>query len=405
MSKFIYKVRDKFGKLHSGTLALEKGTKDDAARRLREMGYVPVSISEGQEAVRIKGMERFKRVTLQELNNFTRQLYSLQKAGVPLLASLESIAKQTKNTYFRTTIEEVALDIKKGTFFGEAVARQAKVFGDFYISMVKAAETGGALQEILERLCSIIEQEIDAQQRIKAATRYPIIAFFALCIAFTIVITFVIPRFAALYRQFDAPLPLPTQILIGLSLGMRRYWYLILLLLGGAVFAFKYFIKTKSGRQLWDKLKLRIPIFGQLISMFIMSRFARVTAILMKSGVPILEVLGLVSRTSGNSIVSKAILDIRESVNQGKGMVEPMKVTELFTPVVIQMVAIGEETGRVDELLLSVADYYDRELDYTVKNLTTYIEPILIFILSSMVLVMALGIFMPMWNLIRVFQY
>jgi MSHA biogenesis protein MshG len=225
-----------------------------------------------------------------------------------------------------------------------------------------------------------------------------------LCLAFLILVAFVIPRFAGVYGAFNAALPLPTRMLIGLNLAIRKFWYLFIIFIVAAAIIFKRFIRSSFGRPAWDNFKLKMPVFGPLVTMITMSRFARVTAVLMKSGVPILEILGLVSDTTPNIIIKRAIQNIKESVNQGKGISEPMKASSLFPPVVVQMVATGEQTGKVDELLLSVADYYDRESGYMIKNLTTYIEPILIFVLAVMVLIMALGIFMPMWNLIKVFK-
>jgi len=402
MGNYKYKARDKFAKLITGTLLAKDA--DAAGKKLKEMGYIPVSISEAKEIRTEEILKKFKGVKREELNSFTRQLYSLQKAGVPLLSSLQTIAAQTKNQYFKVVIDEITGDVKAGLSFSDALKKHPQAFDEIYTSMLTAAEKGGALIEILERLTELIEQEIDTRQRIKSATRYPMIAFCVLCVGFLIVVTFVIPRFAAIYSQFDAALPLPTRILIALNVAVRRFWYLFILGAGGVIFAFIRFINSKVGRPLWDNLKLNIPVFGPLISMFIMARFARITAILMKSGISILEVLELVDKTSGNIIISRAVANIRESVKEGKGISEPMKVSNLFPPVVVQMVSIGEQTGKVDELLLSVADYYDRETGYIIKNLTTYIEPILIFVLGVMVLIMALGIFMPMWNLIRVFR-
>ena len=402
MANFKYKARDKFAKLVSGVIASETG--DQAAKKLQEMGYTPISIQEARGVRPEEILKKFKRVKLEEVNTFTRQLYSLQKAGLALLDSLEVISQQTKNVYFSLIIQQVARDVRGGANLSESLGRHPRVFDDIYVNMIKSAETGGAMVEILGRLTELIEQEIDTRQRISAATRYPMIAFFTLVLGFLIVVTFVIPRFASLYSQFNAALPLPTRILIGLNLVIRRFWYLFILGVGGAVFGFVSFIRSEKGKAIWDSFKLKIPVFGQLLYMLVMSRFARVTSILMKSGVPILDVLGLVRNISDNVIIGRAIENIRKSVNQGKGMSEPMKVSGLFPPIVVQMVAVGERTGRMDELLLSVAEYYDRESGYMIKNLTTYIEPILIFILGVMVLVMALGIFMPMWNLINVFK-
>lgn len=402
MANFKYKARDKFAKLVTGATLAENQA--EAVKKLQEMGYVVLDISEVSEFSAENILRKFRRVRLEDLNTFTRQLYSLQKAGLPLLSGLEAIALQTENRYFKTVIEEISRDIRGGLSFSAALKKHSQVFDQVYINMIKAAESSGLMVDILGRLTLLIEQEIDTRSRIKASTRYPMLAFFVLCLGFLIVITFVVPRFANLYVQFNAALPLPTRIMIAVNVAVRKFWYLFILGIGGATFAFIRFINSKTGRPIWDNFKLKVPVFGPLVSMLTMSRFARVTAVLMKSGVPILEILDLVANTSGNIIIKRAIMNIKESVNQGKGISEPMKITNLFPPIVIQMVAIGEQTGRVDELLLEVADYYDRESGYMIKNLTTYIEPILIFVLAGMVLIMALGIFMPMWNLIRVFR-
>ncbi|MFH1442232.1 MAG: type II secretion system F family protein [Candidatus Omnitrophota bacterium] len=402
MPNFKYKARDKFSRAVSGIIVADN--KDSAAAKLHDMGYVPISIDEVRDLSAEQILKRFKRVSLEELGSFSRQLYSLIKAGLPLLSSLTAISEQAKSKYFKTIIQEVTNDIRGGLSFSDALKKHSRVFGDMYVSMIKAAETGGSMTEILSRLTSLLEQESDTRSRIKAATRYPILAFFVLCVAFIIVVTFVIPRFAVIYSQMHAALPLPTRILIGLNVLITKKWYLFLLMIAGAVFSFFKFINSKKGRVIWDSLKLKVPVLGPLVTMLTMARFSRITALLMKSGVPILEVLDLSAKTSGNIIISRAIESIKASVNQGKGISEPMRLSGLFPVIVIQMVAIGEETGKVDELLLSVADYYDLESGYMIKNLTTYIEPIMIFILAVMVLVMALAIFLPMWNLIKVFK-
>ena len=402
MPTFKYKARDKFSTLVSGTTVAEN--KEDAARKLKEIGYTPVSITELAGSSSSGVLNSFKRVGPEELAVFTRQLYSLQKSGIPLLPSLEAIAFQTKSQYFKTIIEKLSLDIKGGASFSEALKKHSRIFDEVYCSMIKSAEASGRLVEILERLSGLIEQDIDTRARIKSATRYPIIAFVSLCLGFLIVVTFVVPRFASIYGQFNAVLPLPTRILIAINLVIQKFWFLSVVIVAIAVFLFLRFINSKQGRPAWDSFKLKVYIIGPLLEMLIMSRFARIMAILLKSGVPILEILDLTKSTAGNAIISRAIENIRESVKQGKGLSEPMKVSGLFPPIVVQMVAIGEQTGKVDELLLNVADYYDRESGYMIKNLTTYIEPLLIFVLAIMVLVMALAIFMPMWNLIRVFR-
>lgn len=402
ITHFKYRARDKFAKLINGSILADN--QQEAVKKLQEMGYVVLDITQGSEFASENIFNKFRGVSLEELSVFTRQLYSLQKAGLPLLLGLEAIHQQAENRYFKKIIGEIIRDIKGGLSLSASLKEHKRVFDDIYVNMIKAAEAGGLMEGILERLCNLLEQEIDTRSRIRASTRYPAIAFFALCLAFLILVTFVIPRFASLYGQFNAALPLPTRILIALNLAIRKFWYLFILGLGASVFGFLRFINSRCGRPVWDNFRLKVPVFGRLVTMLTMSRFARVTAVLMKSGVPILEILDLVSNTTGNIIVKRAILGIKESVNRGNGISEPMKLTNLFPPVVVQMVAVGEQTGRVDELLLEVADYYDRESGYMIKNLTTYIEPILIFFLGATVLIMALGIFMPMWDLIKIFR-
>lgn len=402
MPNFKYKARDKFAKLVTGTT--DAISKEEAVKKLQEMNYVIIGINEIREFAAKDLLTKFKRVRLEELNTFTRQLYSLQKAGLPLLSGLESIGEQIQNRYFKVVIDEIARDIRGGLSFSAAIKKHPGVFDDIYVNMIKAAESGGLLVDILGRLTELIEQEIDNRSRIVAATRYPLLAFLVLCIGFLIIVTFVIPRFAIIYSQFNTALPLPTRILITISITLRKFWFFALFVVVGVIFAFIRFIHSEIGRPIWDNFKLKLPVFGPLVTMLVMSRFARVTAVLMKSGVPILEILDLVANTCGNIIIRRAIENIKVSVNQGKGMSEPMKVCGLFPPIVVNMVATGEQTGKIDELLLSVADYYDRETGYMIKNLTTYIEPILIFVLAVMVMIMALAIFLPMWNLIKLFR-
>ncbi len=404
MPNFRYKARDKFGKLSSGVI----GGSDKAAvaSHLAAMGYVPVSIEEaGEFALGMpKIFDAFNKITLVDINVFTRQLLTLQKAGIPLLSSLDIIEKQTKNKRLKDMTREIIAEVEHGSSLSAALAKYPKDFNELYVNMIKAGEVSGQLDEVLGRLVEFGEKEVDTRSRIKAAIRYPLITLGALVVAFLIVTTFVIPRFASIFAQFKTALPLPTRILLGLSFVMKHYWYIIVIIFATSVFFFLKYINTKSGRLRWDTFKLRLPVFGSLVSMFAMSHFTRATAILMKSGFPILQVLDMSSRTSGNAVIARAVDNIATSVREGKGISEPMKLSGVFPPIVVNMVSIGEDTGKVDELLMSVSEYYDQQSDYLVKNLTTMLEPIFVLLLGIMVLTMALAIFLPMWNLITVFR-
>jgi len=403
VGEFEYKVRDKFGKLVTGVV--EADSDKIAGSKLKQMGYTPISVkSKRGESEISRVFAGFQKIKFSDLNMFTRQLVSLQKAGLPLLTSLSSIRDQTHGGVLNPTLSMVIKDIEGGAHFSEALAKHPRVFDELYVNMVKAGEAGGMLDEVLERLAVLGEHEERTKTKIKTATRYPIIVICALAIGFLILTTFVIPRFANLFDQFNTTLPLPTRVLIWINYVITNFWWLILILAAGIAFSFNRFIKTEAGRFWWDGFKLKVPIFGPLFTKITMSRFARITGTLTKSGVPILHILDLTSRGVGNVVIARAIDNISASVNEGKGMSEPMKLSGMFPPAVVQMVSAGEATGKVDELLLHVSDYYDSQADYTISNLTASIEPILIFILGCGVLFIALAIFLPMWNLMSLFK-
>jgi type II secretory pathway component PulF len=399
MATFRYRVRDKFGKAVSGVM--NGDTKESVAKSLESMGYTPISIEELRQ---IKALNVFKKVSLDELNLFTTQLLTLQRAGLPILLSLSAVNKQTRNEYFNSVIQQVITDIEGGGGLSSALANHPDVFNDLYVNMIKAGESSGALDDMLQRLAQLGEDELLMRSRVKSAVRYPMIVVATIFIALFVVLGFVIPKFATLFSSFKVQLPLPTRILLGLSGFITKFWFLVLIMIAGAVFGFIKFINGKQGRPIWDRFKLKLYVFGQLNLMIIMARFCRVASILLKSGLPILQILELVKKTVGNVIVERSIDNIKDSVAEGKGISEPMKVSALYPPIVVQMVAIGEETGKVDELLMRVAEYYDSQIDYMLKNLTTLIEPILIFFLGGIVLVMSLAIFLPMWDMAQLFR-
>lgn len=381
--------------------------KSSVAKHLSAMGYIPISIEESKELgfglPKLFGI--FNKVAIDDLNLFTRQLTTLQKAGIPLLSSLNILEKQAKNKYFKDVIKEISGLVESGSSLSDAMARYPKIFSELYVNMVKAGEASGLLDEILTRLSEFGEKEADTRSKVQVATRYPMMTLFALFVAFMIIVTFVIPKFSAVFAQFKTALPLPTRMLLGLSVFLKNYWYLAILGITGCAYLFIRYINTKDGRLRWDTVKLKAPVFGQLFSMFAMARFSRTMSILIKSGLPILQVLDLSSRTVANTLISRSIDNVAMSVKEGKGISEPMRISGLFPPIVVSMVGIGEDTGKIDELLMRVSEYYDQQSDYMIKNLTTMIEPILIVFLGAMILVMALAIFLPMWNLISLFNH
>jgi len=401
---YTYKVRTQSGDVISGVI--DAPTPDAVAEQLFSKGYIPIKIESGEKAKSTiaAGWQLFGNIKAEDLIVFSRQLATLVTAGISFLRSLDTLAEQTKNKKLRKTIEDIRADIEKGSSFSDALARFPKIFSPLYVSMIKVGEEGGVLDDILERLASLLEHEAATKARIKAATRYPLIVIVSITIAFFVLTTFVVPKFAAIYQSAKVILPLPTRILIFINKAIRTYWPLLIAAAAGIVFMIRGYIRTPSGRWNWDKMKLRIPIIGDVVEKSVMSRFARIFSTLYRSGIPMLHSLDIVAGTLGNVIISRAVEVIKESVREGKGLAQPMAGTLVFPPMVTQMVAVGEETGALDDMLTKVSNYYDLEVEYAIKNLATTLEPVLLFLLAGVILFLALGIFLPIWDMMSVLK-
>ncbi len=403
MPNYQYKARDKFSKPLSGVMSADD--ENAVAIRLNQLGYTPISITEAKQASQVtKFLGSAVKVKFTDLNMFTRQMATLQKAGLPILLALSALHEQSPNKILKEVIAQISRDIESGLSLSGALEKYPLIFDPLYINMVASGEVSGKLDQVLERLATLREHDETIRIRIKSATRYPMIVVIAMVVGFIVLTTLVVPRYAKIYAQYTTALPLPTQVLLGINYAVTKLWWLLIMVGSSAYFLFKRYINTKPGRIVWDNLKLKVPIFGGLLLKLSISRFTRITGTLMRSGIPILKILDISSGSTGNVVVSKAIQNIKDNVAEGKGMSEPMKISGLFPPIVTQMVAVGEETGKLDELLIHVSNYYDEQVDYTVSNLTSLIEPILIFVLGLGVLFMALGIFLPMWNLMSIFK-
>ena len=397
-----FKACDKFGKITTGVVKAE----DEAAvaAKLREEGRTPLSVELVEKKPVTDFFSRFRRLKASEINAFTREFYTLTKAGLTVLASLEVIAEQDRNPFLREIVNGLLTSIRGGASVSESLARYPKTFNALYINMISAGEASGRLEQILERLIYIGEAEEKLGMRVKAALRYPTIVFFAIITAFLILCNFIIPRFAQLYASRSVELPLPTRMLLGIQYVTSHYGWLVVIVLVLLVYGVIRFKKTPWGALLWDRWALKFPVFGPLILKADMSRFARIMAMLIQSGIPALRALEIAYGSAQNRVVANAIDSIRVSVTDGSGMTQPMRASGIFPPSVVRMVRVGEETGKIDELLLKVSEYYDMQVEYTVSNLTVLIEPMLIVMLGGMVMVLALGMFLPMWNMISLFQ-
>ena len=391
------------GKLIDGSA--EASSPDALAQNLRKLGYTIVSIEMKPTAFGGgKIFSRFGRVKSSDISLFSRQLATLVDAGIPILSALDSINEQTTNPILKDALSQVVMDVRGGASLADSLSRHPRCFSPTFISMVEAAEVSGTLSETLLRLAELLEYEEKTKQKIKAATRYPIAVTTALVIAFLILTVLVLPRYANIYSKFDIALPLPTRILLGINHVLTNYWYVLLIVFFLFVFGFSYYINTKSGRFKWDSLRLKVPIFGPLLLQISVSRFMRVAAIMLKTGVPILKTFDHVSAVAGNASVAKSILQLKDHVNIGKDMAYAMRQDIIFPPIAVQMVALGEESGKLDDLLLKTSEFFDSQIDMTIQSLTGLLEPILILVLGCGVLVMALSVFLPMWNLVTIIK-
>ncbi len=406
MPIFKYRVRDKSGSSVVGTI--DAPNSQMAGDQLYSLGYLPVSIEEVAEETGaldlVELWERFQKVNPEELIVFSQQLSTLYKAGLPLLAGLESITQQVKNRKFRKTLEEVRRAIGGGSTLHGALAKYPDVFSAVYVNMVRAGETSGMLGEALDRFINLSDRELRTRQRVKEATRYPKIVILSLAVAFGVLVTLVIPRFAQVFSQFKTPLPLPTRIMIGINTLFQTYWYLILIAAVGIPIFLRRYLRTEEGRTLWDRLKMGVPIFGPIFLKIALSRFAYTFVMLNRSGIPIMQTLEIASTTVSSVALSRSIQEIIRTVREGRGLSDAMKETKMFTPLVIQMVSVGESSGTLDQMLMRITEYYDIEVENSIKKMATYIEPLLTLFLGVVVLFLALAVFLPWWNMAKLFR-
>jgi MSHA biogenesis protein MshG len=342
------------------------------------------------------------RITLVDLMLFSRQMHTLLKSGVPILRALAGLQDSTFNLALKEIIGAIRADLEAGRELSVALHRHPKVFGEFYVNLVRVGEATGRLDEVFLRLFEYLEFEKDMRDRVKTALRYPAFVVAAMAAAVMLINVLVVPVFARIFEGFKAELPLPTRLLLGFSDFMVGYWYLLIALAFGAWIAFRAWTGTPAGRLAWDRLKLRIPIAGKIVLKATLARFARSLALSLRSGVPVVQGLNTVSRVVENDFIAERIESMRAGVERGESVLRTASAAGVFTPVVLQMVAVGDETGELDDMMLEVAQLYEREVDYELKTLASQIEPILIVFLGAMVLVLALAVFLPIWDLGRV---
>lgn len=406
MASFAYKGRESSGSLVDGTIDASDAV--TAARMLMTRNIVPVDI----KAVTSKASKRqassdlglfVPQVSIDDLVNFARQMYSLARAGIPIIRAVAGLAN-TNSKRMKLALTDVIEQLERGRNLSSALAQHPKIFNQLFVSVVHVGENTGQLDAAFAQLAEYLQREQETRKQIKAATRYPMFVVFALVAALIVMNIFVIPVFAGMFEKFDAELPGMTMFLIGMSNFFVTKWWVIIIVIIVCFFITRRYLDTKQGRYKWDKIQLEIPLVGSIIERSLLGRFARSFSMMLKAGVPLTTALNLVADAVSNSYMSKAIIDMRQRIEKGEGLSRVALASGLFTPLVMQMINVGEETGRVDELLQEVAEFYEREVEYDLKSLTSKIEPILIAIVAAMVLVLALGIFTPMWDMMSVVQ-
>lgn len=380
---------------------------DRAVDLVRTMGLTPVRMdAQAREAAKPAGISFLrKRVATRDLILFTRQLEAMLDSGLPILAALETLHQQTTQPELKEAIDRVRSDVEQGGSLTEAVSRHPRCFPALYVNLIHAGEEGGLITAMLDRIGSLLEYSEETEQRIRSATFYPMLIVCELVLAFGVLVKFVLPRFASLFRNLNTELPLPTRVLIGTSDFVDRFWFLLLLLAAGGATAAVFWYRTDAGRRKVDHFILTAPIFGPIFLKIIVSRFARVLAALVAGGIPIVHALEIARGALDNRVMEEEIDRMKEGLIAGQGLAEPLKDSEIFPPLVVKMLAVGEETGSIDKMLLRAARYYDQDVDYTIKNLSTAIEPVLLVVLGAAVLFTALAVFLPLWNLMNAFRH
>ncbi|MGD9604272.1 MAG: type II secretion system F family protein [Gammaproteobacteria bacterium] len=404
MPSFQYRGRGRRGDLILG--ALEGSTREAVATQLINSGITPVEIREAvvtQDPLADLRRRLSRRAPgLEDLVLFSRQMYTLMKAGVPINQALAGLVRSSRNELLAGILGEVRGFIESGRELSAALARHPQVFPALFVNTVRIGEGTGRLDEAFLRLAEYLDRDRDTRARIRSALRYPSFVIIAIMLAIGVLNVVVIPQFAQIFARAEVALPMPTRVLMSTSAFFVTYWPYLLGACGVAWFAARRWVRTDAGRYQWDRWKLRIPIVGDILHRATLGRFARGFSMSLAAGVPLTQALGVMSHAVDNEFIGERIRNIRTGIERGDSLTRSATATGMFSPLVLQMLAVGEESGAVDELLAECASFYEREVDYDVKNLGQTIEPVLIVVLAGFVLIFALGVFLPMWDLASV---
>jgi len=403
MATFVYKVRDRSGKIFSGNM--EGEDRGSVVSRLREMDYFITSVNEKRGNILFsKQLNLFKSIKLRDLTIFYRQFATMVNAGLTLVNSLDILTKQVENKALANNIKLVKSDVEAGSTLADAMAKFPQVFTELYISMVRAGEIGGVLDDILLKIADLMEKDYALRQKIKSAMSYPGFVAGAAVLMSIFMLTFILPQFVGVFAQYGGELPGLTQFFVTLTVLFQKYWYLFFIVFAALVAAFLAYIKTPNGKLNFDKFKLNAPIFGEISRKGAIARFTRILGTLIKSGVPILEALQVSSNAIGNLVISSAVLGAKTKIKEGQSISSPLAASGVFPPMVTQMIMVGEESGELEEMLNNVAKFYDEEVDRAVEKLTAIIEPLMMAFIGLTVGTMIIAMYLPIFNMINLIQ-
>ncbi|MBU4310988.1 type II secretion system inner membrane protein GspF [bacterium] len=402
MSTFAYKALDKAGTEVAGTLDADNDRL--ALGRLRDMGYLPLEVREEKIAKggivdTFLGIFTGKRVKGKDIVTFTRQLSTLIDSGLPLLRSLNVLGEQTENPNLKVQIKDIASSVQGGSTFSDALAKHPRTFNKLYVNMVKAGEAGGVLEVVLARLAEFSEKDQAVRAKVKGAMVYPALVIMVGVGVVLFLTIAIIPTFVSMFVEVNLTLPLPTRIMMGASDFLRSFWWVNLLAILALVMIYKMWVRKEKGKYQADRIKLKIPILGELARKSALSRFARTLGTLITSGVPILQALLIVRDTAGNEVIARAMVAVHNSIREGESIAGPLGKSPVFPPMVVHMIAVGEETGALDNMLIKVSDTYDREVDTTVAALTSVLEPILILGMGVVVGFIVIAMYLPIFQM------
>jgi general secretion pathway protein F len=403
MAQFQYRAADGDGKILEGTI--EAGEASLAVSRLQDRGLIPLRVTEAGKArggiasIALPTISFKRGVRGRDLLIFTHEMSTLLASGLPLDRSLSILAELAERPEMKRVVADILQSVQRGKSLAEAMAQHPKVFQPLYVNMVKAGEIGGVLDAVLLRLTEYLERADELRDEVRSALVYPVILTIVAMGSVTILLTYVLPKFAAIFSQAGQALPTSTRVLLGMSDAMRSYWWAGILIVVGLSFAFSNYIRTPGGRLQWDRFKLRLPLLGNLLRKLAVARFARTLGTLLRSGVPMLQALDIVRDVTGNVVLAAAIEEVKVGVRGGSGVAGPLSHTAVFPPLALQMISVGEETGKLDEMLVQVADYFDKEVRQQIKRLTSLLEPALLLIGGVVVAFVVLSMFSAIFSI------